>query len=193
MASLLHQTLLAQLADIERQLQDTTLSHSDQQLLDQAWEDVNNRLDELEILFETQEESGDWRDAAAYLDSESEDSRPATPVPAEPVRFAPPPPPRSVTMQSGLNRRGEIVSRLPGEPWRVVPPPIGIPVSTGPTGCPPPPRPAGVPVCNCDSDGQCAYCEEERWNTLVDDRDGCARCSGCHYCQGYGYDGADEV
>jgi len=163
MASSLHQALLTELADIERQQQDPFLSHSDQQLLDQAWEDVDNQIYELEILFETQEESGDWRDAAAYLDSESEDSRPVTPERTEPVRFAPPPPP------------------------------ISIPQYTGPTGCPPPPRPTGVLICNCDSDGQCAYCEEERWNRMEDTRPGCERCSGCAYCSDGWYDGADEV
>jgi hypothetical protein len=28
---------------------------------------------------------------------------------------------------------------------------------------------------------------------MVDDREDCSRCPGCHYCTGYGYDGADEV
>jgi hypothetical protein len=166
MTSSLHQALLTELADIERQQQDPFLPHSDQQLLDQAWEEVNNRLDELEILFETADEEVDWRDAAAYLESESEDSRPPTPIPAEPVRFAPPPPP------------------------------ISIPQYTGSTGCPPPPRPVGVRICNCDSDGQCAYCEEEeleRWNNMVDDRPGCEHCAGCVYCTESRYDGADEI
>jgi hypothetical protein len=206
MTSSLHQSLLTELADIERQLQDPFLPHSDQQLLDQAWEEVTNRLDELETIYE---EDVEWRDAAAYLESEDEDSRPPTPVPAEPARLLPSPP-RSVTMESGINRRGEVVARLPGEPWMPVPPlsatwsvppPIEIPVYTGPTGCPPPPRPAGVPICNCDSDGECAYCEEERleqeeidrWNAMVDDRPGCEHCAGCVYCSEGRYDGADEV
>jgi hypothetical protein len=194
MASSLHQTLLAELADIERQQQNLDLSHSDQQLLDQAWEDVTNRLDELETIYE---ENVDWRDAAVYLDSEEEDSRPPTPVPIRP----------SITMESGINRRGEIVARLPGEAWVPVPtlsstwsppPPIEIPmIGSLQTTAPPPPRPAGVRICNCDSDGQCAYCEEEeleRWNNMVDDRPGCERCAGCVYCrEGGGYDGADEV
>jgi hypothetical protein len=162
MTSSLHQALLTELADIERQQQNLDLSHSDQQLLDQAWEEVNNRIDELETLFEIEEESGEWRDAAAYLES-----RPETPVPAEPVRFAPPPPA------------------------------ISIPQYTGPTGCPPPPRPTRVPICNCDSDGQCPYCEEEeelqRWNLMEDTRPGCERCTGCMYCSDGQYDGADEV
>lgn len=166
----LYRALLSELADIERQQEDRTLPHSDQQLLDQAWEDVTNQIDELEAIVEEPEEE-DWRDARAVLD----DSRPGTPVPAEPVRFAPAPPPTT--------RR---------------PVPISIPMWSGsPSLAPPPPRPAGVRICNCDSDGQCIYCEEEeleRWNNMVDDREGCEHCSGCMYCQeGGGYDGADEV
>ena len=197
MTSSLHQSLLAELAEIERQQQNLDLSHSDQQLLDQAWEDVTNRLDELETIYE---EDVEWRDAAVYLESEDDDSRPPTPVPAEPARLRP-----SITMESGINRRGELVARLPGEPWMPVPslsatwsapPPIEIPVYPGPTRCPPPPRPAGARICNCDSDGECAYCEEEeidRWNAMVDDRPGCERCAGCVYCSESRYDGADEV
>jgi hypothetical protein len=172
MTSSLHQSLLAELADIERQQQNLDLSHSDQQLLDQAWEEVNNRLDELETIYE---EDVEWRDAAAYLESESEDSRPASPPVTRSLAFHGVPP-LSAT-------------------WSP-PPPIEIPQYTGPTGCPPPPRPGGVSICNCDSDGQCAYCEEEeleRWNRMEDDRVGCRYCSGCMYCQDSRYDGADEV
>jgi len=189
------ETLYDALADIERQQQDQTLSHSDQQLLDQAWEEISNQIDELEDI--TSSEADEWRDAAEYLDEAEEDSRPATPL--EPVRFAPPPP--SVTLETGINRRGELVTRLPDGRWVPAPsvsttwrpPPIEIPVWTGsPSMPPPPPRP--VAICNCDSDGQCGYCEEERWNSLDDTRTGCERCSGCHYCQDGGrYDGADEV
>lgn len=189
--------LLSELADIERQQQDDTLSHSDQQMLDQAWEDVTNKIDELEEILRVaeEEEAVNWQDAAAYLES---DSRPRTPVAVEAEWFdpelprvmtiAPPPPPvlRSITFYG-----------VPPLSETRRPPPIEIPQYTGPTGCPPPPRPAGVSICNCDSDGQCGYCEEEeleRWNNMVDDREGCARCSGCAYCQdGGGYDGADEV
>ena len=174
MNTTLYRSLLAELAEIERQQQDPTLSHSDQHLLDQAWEDVTNQLDELETIVEEPIEE-DWRDARAVL--EEEDSRPATPVPREPVRIAPPPPPLSATRR---------------------PDPIAIPMWAGsPSMAPPPPRPAGVTICNCDSDGQCAYCEEEeleRWNNMVDDRPGCEHCAGCVYCrEGGGYDGADEV
>lgn len=40
--------LLALLADVEKQMTDTTLSHSDQQLLDQAWEAYTEELDFLD-------------------------------------------------------------------------------------------------------------------------------------------------
>ena len=206
--------LYAELADIERQQEDKTLPHSDQQLLDQAWEEVTNHIDELEemIASEHREDEDQWRDAAAYLEEE-DDSRPPTPRPAEPVRIAPPPP-ASVTLKSGISRDGRIVAQMPDGRWVPAPfpsfapappklsatwrpPPIEIPKDFVPTMAPPPPRPGGVSICNCDADGQCAYCEEEeleRWNKMVDDREGCARCSGCHYCSsGAGYDGADEI
>lgn len=184
---LLH-TLYAELADIERQQEDTTLPHSDQQLLDQAWETVSQQIDDLEEIMAS--EVDDWRDA----------SQPPTPI--EPVRFAPSPPP-SVTLQTAIGRDGQLRTRVPDGRWIPAPsisatwrpPPIEIPVWTGsPSMPPPPPRPAAI--CNCDSDGRCLYCEEEeleRWNSLDDARTGCDRCSGCHYCQGYGYDGSDEV
>lgn len=203
----LYRALLSELADIERQQEDRTLPHSDQQLLDQAWEDVTNQIDELEAIVEQEEcytcekkmteddveawacddsaldwahpqceecrakpDAENWRDARVVLDA----SRPGTPVPAEPVRFAPAPPP--------ITRR---------------PVPISIPMWSGsPSLAPPPPRPAGVRICNCDSDGQCIYCEEEeleRWNNMVDDRVGCEHCAGCVYCTESRYDGADEI
>jgi hypothetical protein len=60
------------LADVERQLADPTLSHSDQQLLDQAWDFYTEQLDELESI--------------AYSEAEEEEERPRV------VTFAPPPP-----------------------------------------------------------------------------------------------------
>jgi hypothetical protein len=42
--------LLHLLADVEKQMNDTTLSHSDQQLLDQAWEAYTEELDFLDEL-----------------------------------------------------------------------------------------------------------------------------------------------
>lgn len=47
MASSRIDALYAELDDIERQLQDTTLPHSDQQMLDRVWNDI---LDEIETL-----------------------------------------------------------------------------------------------------------------------------------------------
>jgi hypothetical protein len=195
--------LLSELADIERQQQDDTLSHSDQQILDQAWEDVSNKIDELEDMLRVAEdyEAVEWQDAAHYLDSESEDSRPATPRPTEPVRIAPPPPP-PISFAPGDPMYPPPVLRsmtnhgVPTLSATRRPPPIEIPAYTGPTGCPPPPRPGGVSICNCDADGMCAYCEEEQlqqWNNMEDDRVGCRYCSGCMYCQDDRYDGSDEV
>jgi hypothetical protein len=59
------QELLTELADIDKQRQDETLPHSDQQLLDQAWNDIQNRIEEyiedkypepLEVLLPSDEE-----------------------------------------------------------------------------------------------------------------------------------------
>ena len=50
--------LLEELAEIERQQEDTTLSHSDQQLLDQAWEELDSEIDRLEEMIETQYDWG---------------------------------------------------------------------------------------------------------------------------------------
>lgn len=55
------------LLEIERQQNDVTLSHSDQQLLDQAWEDLTTQIEELEQSLLT------WHDATQYLEDEEED------------------------------------------------------------------------------------------------------------------------
>jgi hypothetical protein len=142
-----YESLQAELNEIELQQQDTTLPHSDQQMLDQAWEEIQEKIEELEEML-------------------------------EPVRIAPPPPKMG-------DSRG-ILMLTPDGRWVQAPP---LPI-----------RP--VRVCNCDSDGECVYCEEERLaeeeqervNAWVDDREDCSRCAGCYYCMdGPSYDGADEV
>jgi hypothetical protein len=65
--------LYALLEDVERQLQNPTLPHSDQQLLDQAWEEYTREIEELESLLDRTEPI-EWHDATAYLESESEPS-----------------------------------------------------------------------------------------------------------------------
>ena len=199
--------LRAELADIERQQADPYLPHSDQQLLDQALEDVMNRIDALETSVEAynayiEQRDAQLRDVYDYLGEEEESDTVPTPPPSSPARivdggaklvtFAPPPPPLSATRSAVAIPAG----------WRPfpLPPPIVIPLHDGTPSGPPAPRHGadGARICNCDGDGQCAYCEEEaeleRWNNMVDDREGCARCSGCAYCSdGPGYDGADEV
>ena len=180
MASL-YQTLIAELAAIERQQQDLTLSPLDQQLLDQAWEDVTDQLNEIDTITE-------WRDAREYLEEEGNwlDSAPDTPPPPSPIRFAPSPPP---------------ITFGPGDPF--YPPPVarsvsfhGIPPLSAtrqePPANPPPvepfeePPPPPAPYYPSDE-------EVAEWNNIVDDREGCMYCPGCHYCTGYGYDGNDEV
>lgn len=157
-----YQDLQAQLDEIERQQEDKTLPHSDQQMLDQAWDDIMRQIEEL---------------------------RPGTPIPEEPVRIAPPPP-KSVTLQTGISRSGKLMTKLPDGRWVEAPP---LPSAAPPADT--------ARICNCDSDGECGYCEEERLaeeeqeriNAWVDDREGCERCHGCHYCQDPRYDGSDEI
>ena len=43
-----YQDLLEELASIERQLEDKTLPHSDQELLTQAWDYINDQIDNFE-------------------------------------------------------------------------------------------------------------------------------------------------
>jgi hypothetical protein len=47
-----YEDLLQQLAEIEREMEDTTLSHSDQQVLNQAWDDIDAQIYELDQIFE---------------------------------------------------------------------------------------------------------------------------------------------
>ena len=42
------ESLLIQLAEIELQSTDPTMSHSDQKLLDDAWADINDQIEEME-------------------------------------------------------------------------------------------------------------------------------------------------
>jgi len=162
-----YQILLEQLAAVEERLQNPTLSHSDQLLLELAWEDITNRLDELETIEEPPAED-EWRDAREALDS---------PPPPSPIRFAPSPPP--IVFQPG-----DHVPPPPGvPPLSATRQPVPIPADWQPMEAPPPPRGWWEP----DEE------EIERFNNAVDDREGCARCPGCHYCTGYGYDGSDEV
>lgn len=61
--------LLEQLAGVEAKMNDSTQSHSDQQLLDQAWEDLN---DQIAVLQEAIEMVEDALDAEADALEESE-------------------------------------------------------------------------------------------------------------------------
>lgn len=51
-----YQDLLAELDEIEREQHDTTLSHSEQQMLDQAWDDCMRRIELTEELLARAEE-----------------------------------------------------------------------------------------------------------------------------------------
>ena len=71
--------LLEQLADIERQMDDSTLSHSDQQLLDHAWDDINDQIEVLQLADEYDNQT---------IESEAESihtqpKRPDTPIPTD--------------------------------------------------------------------------------------------------------------
>ena len=69
------EALLLQLVDIERQMEDKTLSHSDQQLLDQAWEDITDQINELDELAEYNEEPHEDVMAADVYPDEWDDDR----------------------------------------------------------------------------------------------------------------------
>lgn len=93
--------LYALVADVETQMEDTTLSHSDQQLLDQAWDAYTIEIDELEADLEADDaDTVEWQDAAEYLDSQEEEDDWSPTGPGSVVRngavklvtFAPPPP-----------------------------------------------------------------------------------------------------
>jgi hypothetical protein len=131
-------------------------------------------------------------------------TRPSTPVPSSPVRLSPPPPPGaprkpvSTTLRTGLTRSGQLVTQLPDGRWCPAPemplPEASVPPGDGEDSTPPQPQFVEVRICNCDSDGECRECQEERWNTYEDARTGCATCAGCSYCQsGAGYEGTDEI
>lgn len=118
-----------QLVDIERQQEDDTLSHSDQQLLDQAWEDITNEIDELEEIIATGEEiEAEWRDATEYLEDEDDDEEEfvrSHTVPARiavrkgKVMFAPPPPEVHLTAEQVARAEKELAEAcwipLPGD------------------------------------------------------------------------------
>lgn len=67
------QELFAELADIERQLENKNLSHSDQQLLDQAWEDVNRQIEELDDLLAAQVQDAEDAARAEWDDDAPQD------------------------------------------------------------------------------------------------------------------------
>ena len=64
--------LYALLADVEAQMADPTLPHSDQQILDQAWEAYTNEIDAIESGQPYVPEEVEWRDAAEYLEEEED-------------------------------------------------------------------------------------------------------------------------
>lgn len=85
----LYQDLLKQLADIERQQEDKTLPHSDQQLLDQAWDDITSQINDVEELLQAgMDAASHWVDAAAFFEDE-EEFNPNEPRPKSPERLLP--------------------------------------------------------------------------------------------------------
>ena len=188
----LRQSLLAELADIERQLQDPTLSNMDRDRLDQVWEDTHDRLDDLDGLFIAIPPIDDrvWRGASDFL-SEYEGRTP-TPPPSSPIRLAPSPPPVVLGRDALLPPFPPVPRTLSFHGISVAPPPPPL-SSTNLLGlhpsliedqgvsAPSPPRP-----------WEPSEEDIERANAWEDDRPDCSRCPGCHYCTGYGYDEADE-
>lgn len=190
--------LHAELADIERQQQDNTLSHSDQQMLDQAWEDVTNRIDALEQSLEAYQEyierqRTEWYDAAEYLEEEEDSDSDEVDGYGERAAPAPAPTP-SVTVQARFrvdSKTGTVTIEavLPRPPSITIPP-----LTSLATGAPPAPRAdQPVSICNCDSDGMCSWCQDQMAEQYEEQSD-CRYCSGCHYCQtSDGYDPNGEI
>ena len=167
------------MVEVTRQQQDPKTSHSDQQLLDQEWDDITQEIEELEDI-----RAQHWYDAADYL-QEEEDSAPAhirerieqdlRAVDAELES-----PDTSALMAEALHdQRNTMLRTLDALD-----------------------RPGDFPcvVCTYASghrfmDGRCADCYWHRIESKEDDRPDCARCSGCAYCAGGSgaYDQADEV
>lgn len=58
--------LLNQVEEVEKQMEDTTTSHSDQQLLDQAWEDLQDQIallqEAIEMETEFEQQANEWED-----------------------------------------------------------------------------------------------------------------------------------
>lgn len=187
--------LQAELADIERQQQDKTLSHSDQQMLDQAWEDVTNRIDALEQSLEAYQEyierqRTEWYDAAEYLEAEDSDS---DEVDGYGERAAAAPATPSVTVQARFrvdSKTGTVTIEavLPRPPSITIPP-----LTSLAAGAPPAPRAdQSVSICNCDADGMCGWCQDQM--AEAQEQSDCRSCSGCHYCQtNDGYDPNGEI
>lgn len=164
-----------ELETVERLMQDTTLPHSDQQMLDQAWEYYAERVERMEDLLDLADdmESVEWRDAAEYLDEEEDDS---------------PPPPPSVTCTTLFRADGTLVVR---------PPPISIPEPSGPSEVPPAPRALrGVDERRPESPALLMPSEEEmeEMSRAYDADQGCRYCSGCYYCEeSSAYDPMGEI
>jgi hypothetical protein len=169
--------LRAQLADIERQQQDPTLPHSDQQLLDQAWDDYTNQIDELEEILELADrfDEDHWRDAAQFLEE------------AEPDE-----PPPSVTLQTWVRSDGALMTGIP--------PRVSFETQAPPPPAPRPPTPvppdvemlANAPPLPDDDEEMDT--ESDSAMEVEDDRDDCRYCSGCMYCQDNdGYDPSGEI
>lgn len=76
-------SLIEQLAEIERQMRDLTLPHSDQQLLDQAWDELMAQLEDYqeEVL---DDDDDDDDEEVEEPESPKTLPRPGTPYAAEP-------------------------------------------------------------------------------------------------------------
>lgn len=157
-----------ELENVERMQEDTTLSHSDQHILEQAWEYYTEKIDEMEQLLEVAEEfeEAEWRDATEYLEEESE---PETPP--------------------ALRTDGTLEAHRPA--------PITIPGPSGPSEVPPAPRAvrfADEPRPESPALLMPSEEEMEEMSRAYDADQGCRYCSGCYYCEeSAAYDPMGEV
>jgi hypothetical protein len=154
----------SRIAEIERLMQDPTLPHSDQQLLDQELDDLLRRMDAVD----------EFRAMGDFAEPDEERGCPCcTNERCEDCG------------QSGHMNRGPVVNRHTRLLCDVC-----IAVYPKCTDCGVVGADHGG-VRNCTWVMLCEVCFA---NAEEDMREGCGNCAGCAYCMSFdGYDGADEV
>lgn len=167
------------MVEVTRQQQDPKTPHSDQELLDQEWNDIVEELEELEDI-----RAQEWYDAEQYLEEEEDDAptrmRRILEEDIAKIDLELAADDMSMLGAEALHDHRNQLLRALDELERA---------GNGP-----------CVVCAYQSgynfmDGRCADCYWDRAEPVEDNRAGCARCAGCAYCAGGGgaYDHASEV